>query len=93
MPCLKHLRPDLGIFTIATPPSGLTVVTGLDPRSEVLTEWYDDAVESFGRRTFASIQTKLDTALNVVPNDWNGVRERLSSARVLPSEEAAWTQV
>ena len=30
VPCLRALRPDLEVFTIATPSSGLTVVAGLD---------------------------------------------------------------
>lgn len=38
VPCLKGLRPDLRIVTVPTAPAGLTVVTGLDPASRVLSE-------------------------------------------------------
>ncbi|APW44330.1 class I SAM-dependent methyltransferase [Rhodoferax saidenbachensis] len=36
VPCLRSLRPDLHIVTLPTAPTGLTVVTGLDPSNRVL---------------------------------------------------------
>lgn len=38
VPCLRSLRPDLQIVTLPTAPTGLTVVTQLDPSSTVLSE-------------------------------------------------------
>ena len=75
--CLRHYRPDLDIFTIATQPAGLTIVTGLDPTSRVLTERYDEAVARFVDTPFSAIEANLETALNVVPNDWSIVQSRL----------------
>jgi glycosyltransferase involved in cell wall biosynthesis len=76
--CLRHYRPDLDIFTIATPPAGLTIVTGLDPGSRVLTDRYDEAVARFVDTPFSVIESNLQTALNVVPNDWRLVQSRLA---------------
>ncbi len=44
VPCLQAYRPDLALLTIPTHPSGLTIVTHLDPASRVLRERHDEAV-------------------------------------------------
>jgi tetratricopeptide (TPR) repeat protein len=77
VPCLKHYRPDLDVFTIATPWTGLTVVTGLDGRSHALSERYEEAVARFIDAPFSEIDGRLGGALNLVPNDWNFVAARL----------------
>jgi Glycosyl transferase family 2 len=81
--CLKHYRPDLVIFTIATPPTGLTVVIGLDPRSRVLTDRYDEAVARFINTSFSAIESILDTELNVIPNDWSIVQSRFKGRGII----------
>jgi hypothetical protein len=75
--CLKLFRPDLDIFTIATPPTGLTVVTGLDPTSGVLANKYDEAVSQFSEMPFSAVEFTLETMLNVIPNNWSMVQSRL----------------
>lgn len=75
--CLKHYRPELDVFTIPTPPTGLTVVTGLNPTSRVLTDQYEGAVARFIDTSFSAIECILETMLNVVPNDWDIVQSRL----------------
>jgi tetratricopeptide (TPR) repeat protein len=80
---LKHYRPDLDIFTIATPWTGLTVVTGLDPTSRVLADGYEEAVARFIDMPFAAIENCFNDALNIVPNDWAVVQERLKSRGIL----------
>lgn len=74
---LRRYRPDLDIFTIATAPTGLTVVTGLDPSSRVLAEVYEDAVASFLDTPFSEVEPHLSDVLGLVPNDWPAVAERL----------------
>ncbi len=77
--CLKHYRPDLDVFTIPAPPTGLTVVAGLDPSSRILTDRYDEAVDRFGTASYADLVTRQDTALNVIEHDWDVVRSRLAA--------------
>ena len=67
--CLKHYRPDLDIFTIATPWSGLTVITGLDATSRIISENYNAAVARFMDMPYSEIANNLDGALNIVSND------------------------
>ncbi len=81
--CLKHYRPDLDIFTIATPWTGLTVVTGLDSTSRALTDRYDEAVAAFIEVPFGEIHDRVETALNVVPNAWTAVEARLKARGIL----------
>jgi hypothetical protein len=84
--CLKHYRPDLDIFTIATPWSGLTVVTGLDPTSRVLTDCYDEAVGRFLDTPFSTIKDCFDDTLNIVPNDWGIIERRLKARGLLKAQ-------
>lgn len=81
--CLKYYRPDLDVFTIATAWTGLTLVTGLDPTSRVLTEKYDEAVARFIDAPFSDIENRLDEAFNIVPNDWSIVQSRLKERGIL----------
>lgn len=81
--CLKHYRPDLDIFTIATPPTGLTVVTGLDPTSRILTDKYAEAVARFIDTPFSAIECIPESAFNMVPNDWDLVAARLKARLLL----------
>jgi hypothetical protein len=46
---LKKYRPDLKIFTVATQPTGLTIVTNLDSHSKILSEHYDDIIAILNR--------------------------------------------
>jgi tetratricopeptide (TPR) repeat protein len=81
--CLKHYRPDLDLFTIATPWTGLTVVTHLDPGSRILADGYDEAVKRFIDVPFCDIENRLDNELNMVPNDWGIVQSRLKKHGIL----------
>lgn len=45
--CLKEFRPDLRVSTVNVPPSGLGVITGLDPTSTVLESEYTKICDRF----------------------------------------------
>lgn len=52
---LRALRPDLRILALDAAPTGLVLVTGLDPASTVLRERYFDIVEEFQGLDLAGI--------------------------------------
>jgi len=83
VPCLKHFRPELKIWTVATPWSGLTVVAGLDPASTVLKDMYDEAVAMFGNASYDDMAADLRGNLNMVENDWTAMLGRLEAAGVV----------
>lgn len=92
--CLRHYRPELQIATIATPPTGLTLVLGLDKASSILLTALEEAIERFMSVPFSTIEHQLESALNIVPNDWNVVRSWLASNRVIdyPKSDSATLQ-
>jgi len=57
---LQRYRPDLAIFAFDAPPSGLVVVTRLDPRSSELKRRYDEAVRAAGVVDPAAFYDGLD---------------------------------
>ena len=47
VPILRKYRPDLTIEVLDCPPSGLTVVTNLDPKNDTLDRHYDEIMNDF----------------------------------------------
>jgi len=69
--CLKQWRPDLKLAVIDVAPTGLGLIRGLDPRSSVLEDHYDEILEAYVPMAFSHLEEAGKAeALNRVPNDW-----------------------
>lgn len=75
VPILTRHRPDLEVFVIPAYPTGLGVVTRLDPSSTVLAARYDEIVAEFMPR-----QWDASVAMPLVANDGPAVLPRLRAA-------------
>ena len=69
------------MFTIAARPTGLAVVTHLDPASRVLRDGLDAIIAEYADLDFDYLATEKSARLNVVANDWESIRERLDKMR------------
>jgi hypothetical protein len=78
MVILAQQRPDLKIFTIPTFPSGLGVVTNLDPASTLLDRNFKDICEQAMDFDLDDYIPALDDYLRVSANDADEVMGRLS---------------
>ena len=81
IPLLKKYRPDLKIFTIPAPPTGLTVVMGLNSGSGVLAEKLDAIVDEYLALDYGYLGDAKDEMLNVVYDDWASIQERIATYR------------
>jgi hypothetical protein len=71
---LKRLRPELHIRTSDLGPSGLAIVTNLDPGSTVLHDRLDELVEEYVSVGYEAIADDKHAALNVALDAWGEVR-------------------
>lgn len=69
IPCLKAVRPDLRILTLATAPSGLALISGFNPASSVLTQRYEALCDAFGTLPYASLAADPAERLSLLAND------------------------
>jgi len=76
---LKRHRPDLAIHTIGTPPTGLGLITHLDPRSGWLRAHLPELIAEGMACDLASIARDKAAALNLFPNDWPKLRALLDA--------------
>ncbi|HEX5477339.1 MAG TPA: class I SAM-dependent methyltransferase [Burkholderiales bacterium] len=76
---LRKFRPDLKVNTIATPPTGLAVVRGLNPSSRVLSERYETIVSEMLALDYAAIEHAKPAMLNRFPNEWERIAALLSA--------------
>ena len=75
---LKKYRPELAIHTIATAPTGLTMVRNLNPQSRLLFDRHDELCREFLALDYATIEDDMPGKLNLFPNDWGKVRALLA---------------
>ncbi|GAA2752788.1 class I SAM-dependent methyltransferase [Amnibacterium kyonggiense] len=64
---LAELRPDLVVIPVGTRPTGLLLVTALDPTSTVLADRFDDLLARFRRPDPQPVPTHLLDRLTVLP--------------------------
>lgn len=65
IPCLKKYRPDLNIRTFEVSPSGLSVITNLDPGSTYLSDNLNRICEEYIPVDYSAIENNKRTALAV----------------------------
>ncbi len=68
---LRTHRPDLAISTIDVAPTGLAVITGLDPSSTTVFDKFAELVSELRALTYDDILPELGQLLNVVPARWD----------------------
>lgn len=74
---LRELRPELRIKLVATAPSGLCVVRGLDPTSRVLAGALEDVVERYRDRPYPAAALETPPGFELVPASDAGLAEAL----------------
>jgi hypothetical protein len=79
VPILKKHRPDLRLSTIATAPTGLAIVRGLDPDSRVLHERYDAIEAEMLAQDFSVLERSKPQTLNRCANDWREISAALAA--------------
>jgi len=78
MACLRELRPDLAVAVVDVGPTGLGVISGLDPSSTVLHDRYEELFERYLAMDYRQFEHGDKTQLlGLVPGDWDHVRPLL----------------
>jgi tetratricopeptide (TPR) repeat protein len=70
IPCLKKYRPDLKLFVISTPPTGLAVVTGLNASSAILHDNWNAILDEYVGLEYTVTEEQKESYFNLVKNDW-----------------------
>jgi hypothetical protein len=68
--CLRRHRPDLTVTTVDVAPTGLAIITALDPTSSVLLEREDELVAELLPLTYTDVAPELSRLLDVRVGTW-----------------------
>lgn len=83
--CLRDYRPDLTLGVVPARPSGLGVITNLDPGSNVLRDHYDEIVTRYRSRELSYDYLDLDAhhpskiEPNLIRNNWVQIAKLLAA--------------
>lgn len=77
--CLKKYRPDLSVWSIDVPPTGLGVVRNLNPKSTVLQDHLTKICDEFVGMDYGVIENNKAQELNRVDANWSMVKSILKS--------------
>jgi hypothetical protein len=89
IPVLQRYRPDLRVVVMDTAPTGVTVVFGMDPTSTVLSDKYDEIIETYLLKDPQQVPDELLTrSAAMTPDDLFGASfwDSLIAAREAGSE-------
>ena len=77
--CLVEFRPDLRVAVADVAPTGVAIIRGLDPASDVLSARYDDLCARFIGLGYDAVSEDKAGRLRLVPCDWPTVRDLLAA--------------
>jgi len=76
---LRRFRPDLSVVTADVEPTGLAIVTQLDPTNRVLFDQFDEIVNDIDQLRWADIESAdRSELLGLVPGDWTELQPLLT---------------
>jgi hypothetical protein len=78
--CLVDQRPDLDVHVVSAWPTGIGVVSNLDPANDILWEREQECIDDYLPLEFSAFSDRAPVAVRVVPNEWAAVR------RLLPAQ-------
>lgn len=82
--CLSKYRPDLTLSVLPTYPSGLIMVTRLNPESSVLRDGFRSIVAEYRDQPlpydYLAADNVADALPNTIPNDWEHIVRAVSPA-------------
>jgi tetratricopeptide (TPR) repeat protein len=74
---LRKYRPELAVNVIATAPTGLGMVRGLDPGSKLLSERMEEIVSEYLALDYSVLDRDKAGMLALYPNDWERIKALL----------------
>lgn len=85
---LRRYRPDLAVNTCTVEPTGMGVITGLDPTNDILEQHFEEIVDEMNALSFAELERDRVGLLGTTAPDWAVARELLQARFSPPHGES-----